>query len=244
MKTVSEVSRITGVSVRTLHHYDAIGLLPPSEITEAGYRLYDDTAMQRLQSILLFRELQFPLSEIKDILNSPGFDSREAIAQQINLLELKRKRLDEIILSARQILEEGADMMDFSAFDNEELEKYAQEAKKRWGNTDAYREYEQKSASKSEKMQADADAKMMSIFTEFGVLRQFSPDCEQAQQLVEKLRQHITENYYTCTVQILSGLGLMYTGDERFRKNIDAAGGSGTAEFASKAIGIYCEKNN
>lgn len=243
MKTVSEVSRLTGVSVRTLHHYDAIGLLTPSEVTEAGYRLYDDTAVQRLQSILLFRELQFPLGEIRGIIDSPGFDCREAVSQQIGLLELKRKRLDEIILSAKRLIEEGADIMDFKAFGNEELEKYAEEVKSRWGGTEAYREYEQKAAAQSEKEQSGVDAELMSIFAEFGALKQLSPDCGQAQELVEKLRQHITEKYYTCTVQILSGLGLMYTGDERFRKNIDAAGGDGTAEFAAKAIEIYCGKN-
>ena len=88
MRTVKEVSRLTGVSVRTLHHYDAIGLLKPTEVTRAGYRLYDDTALSRLQSILLFRELQFPLKEIKAILDSPDFDPEEALTQQIKLLEM------------------------------------------------------------------------------------------------------------------------------------------------------------
>ena len=86
MKTVTEVSKITGVSVRTLHHYDAIGLLRPTAVTEAGYRLYDDEALGRLQTILLFRQLQFPLKEIKKILDSPNFDPQEALAQQIELL--------------------------------------------------------------------------------------------------------------------------------------------------------------
>lgn len=88
MRTVNEVSKITGVSVRTLHHYDAIGLLKPTKVTEAGYRMYDDTAISRLQSILLFRELQFPLKEIKSILDSPNFDPAEALTQQIELLTI------------------------------------------------------------------------------------------------------------------------------------------------------------
>ena len=79
MKTVNEVSKLTGVSVRTLHHYDAIGLLKPTQVTEAGYRLYDDTALARLQTILLFRELQFPLKEIKSILDSPDFNREQAL---------------------------------------------------------------------------------------------------------------------------------------------------------------------
>ncbi len=102
MRTVKEVSKITGVSVRTLHHYDAIGLLKPTKVTEAGYRLYDDTALSRLQNILLFRELQFPLKEIKAILDSPDFDPSEAISQQIGLLELQYKHIGELIALAFQ----------------------------------------------------------------------------------------------------------------------------------------------
>ena len=95
MKTVKEVSRLTGVSVRALHHYDAIGLLKPTRVTEAGYRLYDEESLQRLQTILLFRELQFPLKEIKEILDSPGFDPIPALEQQIKMLELQRRHLDD-----------------------------------------------------------------------------------------------------------------------------------------------------
>ena len=103
MKTVAEVSRLTGVSVRTLHHYDAIGLLKPTAVTDAGYRLYDETALHRLQAILFFRELQFPLKEIKTILNHPEFDPAEALRQQIHLLELQRDRLNTLIHSAREM---------------------------------------------------------------------------------------------------------------------------------------------
>ena len=103
MRTVKEVSKLTGVSVRTLHHYDSIGLLKPTAVTESGYRLYDDTTLTRLQNILLFRELQFPLKDIKEILDNPDFVPEEALAQQIHLLELKRKRLDELISFALEI---------------------------------------------------------------------------------------------------------------------------------------------
>ena len=107
MRTVNEVSKITGVSVRTLHHYDAIGLLKPTRVTEAGYRMYDDAAISRLQSILLFRELQFPLKEIKTILDSPEFDCMEALTQQIELLELQYKRIGELLSFAREIKDKG-----------------------------------------------------------------------------------------------------------------------------------------
>ena len=88
MMTVHEVSRLTGVSIRTLQYYDRIGLLPPAEYTEAGYRLYDDTALETLQQILLFRELEFPLKEIRQIIQSPAFDRRKALEQQVELLSI------------------------------------------------------------------------------------------------------------------------------------------------------------
>ena len=107
MKTVKEVSNLTGISVRTLHHYDEIGLLKPTEVTEAGYRLYDDTALERLQMILLFRELQFPLKDIKAMLDSPTFNTDEALSQQIVLLELEYKRLGNLITHARNLQRKG-----------------------------------------------------------------------------------------------------------------------------------------
>ncbi|MDD6032471.1 MAG: MerR family transcriptional regulator, partial [Oscillospiraceae bacterium] len=144
MRTVREVSRLSGVSVRTLHHYDAIGLLKPTQVTEAGYRLYDDTALERLQTILLFRELEFPLREIRDILDDPGFDRALALEQQIRMLELRRDHLGDLIAFARRLQRTGGKSMDFSAFDNSKLEQYTAEAKARWGKTGAWQEYEEK----------------------------------------------------------------------------------------------------
>ena len=242
MKTVNEVSKLTGVSVRTLHHYDAIGLLNPTQVTDAGYRLYDDTALARLQTILLFRELQFPLKEIKSILDSPDFNREQALKQQIGLLELQRRQLDTLISFAREIIETGVNNMDFSAFDKTEIEQYKAEVKEQWGKTDAYKEYEQKTAGQSEKVQTEAAEKLMQVFAEFGKIKHLAPESDAAQALVKELRQCITENYYDCTKPILESLGQMYVGDERFKANIDAHGGVGTAEFASKAIEIYCAK--
>ena len=241
MKTVKEVSRLTGVSVRALHHYDAIGLLKPTRVTEAGYRLYDDTALRRLQTILLFRELQFPLKEIKEILDSPGFDPKEALVQQIHLLELQRQHLDALISHARHIQKTGVISMDFSAFDTTEMDKYAAEAKARWGKTEAYKEFEQKTAGQTpEQMKAAGDA-LMALFAQFGAIRHTSPASGEAQALVAKLQGFITEHYYTCTKQILRGLGQMYIAGDSMTENIDNAGGKGTAEFAHQAIEVYCQ---
>ncbi len=231
MKTVKEISRLTGISVRTLHYYDEINLLKPTKTTDAGYRLYDDTALERLHSILLFRELQFPLKEIKAILDSSDFNTKTALEEQIKLLELQRNRLDEIIISAREILTKGTENMNFSTFDKTEIKKYADEAKQKWGCTDAYKEYIQKHYDS-----ADKTDKLMQIFAEIGKIKHLSPYCEEAQNLIKKLQNFITENYYTCTDEILRGLGQMYISDERFKKSIDDAGGAGTAEFTAKAI--------
>ena len=241
MKTVKEVSRLTGVSVRTLHHYDAIGLLKPTRVTEAGYRLYDDAALRRLQTILLFRQLRLPLKEIKEILDSPSFDPIDALEQQIHLLELQRQRLDELISHARQIQRTGVMDMNFEPFDTTEMDAYAAEAKARWGKTDAYKEFEQKTAGQTTaQMQSTSDA-MMDIFREFGAIRHLSPASEVAQALVAKLQAFITEHYYTCTKPILRGLGQMYIAGDSITENIESAGGEGTAAFAHQAIEIYCK---
>ena len=113
MMTVHEVSQKTGVSIRALHHYDSIGLLCPAAVSEAGYRLYDDAALERLQQILLFRELEFPLKDIAAILDSPNFDRGRALEQQIMLLELRREHLDRLLAMARDIQEKGVNTMQF-----------------------------------------------------------------------------------------------------------------------------------
>ena len=240
MKTVKEVSLLTGVSVRTLHHYDAIGLLKPTRVTEAGYRLYDDTALRRLQTILLFRQLQFPLKEIREILDSPGFDPMEALTQQIHLLELQRKHLDNLISHARKIQTTGVFPMDFSTFDTTELDQYTAEAKARWGKTKAWQEYEQKAAGQTaEQKQSTGDA-LMDIFARFGKIRHLSPESQEAQELVASLQDFITRHYYTCTKPILQGLGQLYIAGDSMTENIDKAGGEGTARFAHDAIEIFC----
>ncbi len=236
MKTVKEVSQFTGVSVRTLHHYDAIGLLKPTKVTEAGYRLYDDAALSRLQTILFYRELQFPLKTIREILDSKQFDPSEALTQQIRLLELQYAHLGELITYAREIQEKGVNEMNFTVFDNKEIEQYKEEAKERWGATAAYRE------SEARKVPDKAPQQMMEIFRRFAALRHLPPESEKVQALAAELQQHITDNYYTCTKEIFRGLGKLYDDDERFRRNIDHAAGEGTAAFVSRAVCIYCEK--
>ncbi len=140
MMTVNEVSKLTGVSIRALQYYDKIGLLHPAEYTEAGYRLYDNTTLERLQQILLFRELEFSLKEIQSILQSQDFDRGRALDQQICLLTLKKEHIENLITFARGLKQVGGMNMDFSAFDTAKMDEYATKAKEKWQHTNAYQE--------------------------------------------------------------------------------------------------------
>lgn len=240
--TVKEVSELTGVSIRTLHYYDEIGLLHPSEVTEAGYRLYDDTKLERLQQILLFRELEFPLKEIKEILDAPNFDRNRALQQQIDLLTLKKEHLENLISFAIGIKALGVKHMDFSAFDTKKIDEYSKRAKEQWGKTDAYKEFEEKSKDWTEDTTKNIANDMMKLFVIFGEMKEKDPAAEEVQAMVARLQAYITKHFYNCTNEILLSLGKMYSGGGEFTENIDKAGGEGTAEFTTKAIEIYCDK--
>ena len=242
MFTVNEVSKIAGISIRTLQYYDKIGLLPPSGFTDSGYRLYDEISLEKLQTILLFRELEFPLNEIKKIIENPNFDRKKAFSEQIKLLKIRREQIDALISLAEKLIKKEEKILDFSAFDKSKLKEYEAEAKEKWGKTSAFKEFESKNEVRSDDENSFIAGGMMKIFEEFGKISGNSPKSEEAQKLVEKLQNFITENYYKCTDEILFGLGQMYVFDERFTKNIDNAGGTGTAEFVSKAIAVYCGK--
>ena len=236
LMSVHEVAELTGITARTLHYYDEIGLLKPTKVTEAGYRMYDDKALSRLQNILLFRELEFPLKEIKEILNSPNFDPSEVIAQQIELLELQYKHIGELITFTREIQKKGVTAMNFDVFDKSEIEKYEEEVKAKWSNTKAYQEYMQKDIARDKEGYGKLADEMMTMFSELGKLKHLSPDAHEVQEKISALQQFITDHYYVCTDEILRGLGEMYVCDERFKNNIDKAGGAGTADFVRQAI--------
>ena len=240
MMTVKEVSNLTEVSIRTLQYYDKIGLLHPAHRTQAGYRLYDDAALERLQQILLFRELEFSLEDIRKILKNPEFDREKALEQQITLLTLKKQHLEKLIALAEKIRTTGGNVMDFNAFDTQKIKKYTEQAKKEWGETPEYKEFEEKTAHKTEKEVKDMSSQLMDIVAAFGGMQSKDPADSEVQAQVKKLRDFITENYYTCTKPILHQLGQMYGAGGEFTENINAAGGEGAAEFAQKAIEIYC----
>ena len=243
MMTVHEVSKLAGVSIRTLQYYDKIGLLHPTGYTDAGYRLYDDTDLERLQHILLFRELEFPLKDIKAIINSPDFDRGKALEQQIGLLKLKKEHIENLMNFALGIKMLGVRHMDFKVFDRSKLDEYSKQAKELYGNTLEYKKLQEKTKNRTKEEDNLLADRFMLLFREAGEIRNTDPASPEAQSIVRRIQDFITENLYTCSDKILSGLGKMYSGGGDFTKNIDEYGGEGTAEFVDKAIQIYCEKN-
>ena len=238
---IKEFAGFTGVSVRTLHYYDEIGLLTPAFVDRStGYRFYDENSLLRMQEILFYRELDFSLKSIGEILSSPNYDKNKALKEQKHLLTLKKERLERLI-SAIDGAVKGENVM--KAFDNSEFEKHKDEAKEKWGKTDAYKEHAERTKNYSKQKWNDLAEGMNNILAEFAICMNNGedPGSSEAQNLVKKLQNHITEKYYLCTTEILAGLGQMYVADERFKSNIDKHA-DGTAEFICEAIEIYCRK--
>ena len=192
---------------------------------------------------MLYRELEFPLKDIQAIMDSSDFDRNLALEQQIEMLTLKKEHLENLIQFARGIKALGVKYMDFTAFDTKKLDQYAEEAKKKWGNTDAYKEFEEKTKGKTKSQQNQMGAALMELFVEFGemVKNGAKPADEAVQAQVKKLQDYITDNFYTCTNEILAGLGKMYACGGEFTTNIDKASGEGTAVFVNEAIEVYCK---
>lgn len=241
---IGEVALLSGVTVRALHHYDKIGLLRPEGVTESGYRVYGTKELERLQQIMFFRELDFSLDEIGAILDAPDYDKNEVLLRHRTMLVSKRERIDGLIELVDKTLK-GEKKMSFKEFDaskmDAERKKYADEARARWGNTEAYKESEKRAAGRTEEQWKAFDERGAAILKEFSVNRHLSPKSDEAQALVKKWQDYISKNMYTCTDEILGCLGQMYVADERFKSNLDL-NGEGTAEFMAAAIEKYTKK--
>ncbi len=237
MMTIGQLSELAGVSIRTLQHYDRIGLLVPSARTEAGYRLYSEDDLVRLQQILLYRELEFPLKEIAAILGSEGFDRTRALEQQLALLRLKREQLDGLIRLAEQLME-GEDNMDFDAFDTSTYDEYARRAKQSWGQTSEWADYEQRSAGRSAKEERAMGEELLALFCPFGQMAAAGADPagDAARAQAKHIQAFICKHYYACSDEVFLQLGRAYGAGGEFTHNINAAAGPGAAEFAARAI--------
>ena len=249
MYKISEVAKLSKITVRTLHYYDEINLLSPS-VDNNGYRLYSDYDIEKLQQILFFRELEFSLKEIKEIINSPLFNRKKALLSHRDILIKKKNRLEKIIETVNKSLNEiekevvmSKEEM-FNGFSMKEINecknKYAKEVKNKYGNTKAYTEskkVDNYSKEKWEEIINEANEIYIELSNHLGE----SPESECVQNLVEKWRNHISKNYYNCTLEIFEGLSDMYVYNERFTENIDRFG-KGLADFLSKGIKVYCSK--
>ncbi|MBE6051540.1 MAG: MerR family transcriptional regulator [Clostridium sp.] len=244
---IKELADIVGISVRTLHYYDKINLLKPNAIKDNGYRLYNESDLERLQQILFFKELDFTLQEIKEILDNPNFNREEALNIHKKLLTEKVNRLQKIINNVDKTLKEmrGEIKMSnkekFDGFDMSEIDKYKEEVKRKYKDTDAYKENEEKTSKYTKDDWNRINEGMNAIFKKLAGLMDKSPEDKEVQVVVEEWRNYITKNFYNCTIDIFRGLGQMYVADERFKNNIDKIN-SGLAEFLSEAIKSYCDK--
>jgi MerR family transcriptional regulator, thiopeptide resistance regulator len=240
--TVGELAKLTGVTVRALHHYDEIGLVVPSQRTAAGYRLYDDADVIRLQQVLLFRELGLPLDEIAFAIDEAG-TREELLRKHREVLVAKRSKLDAMLTaldSALVALEKGQVMQPddvkqmFEGFDHSQ---YEEEARQKWGHTDAFKESMRrtKQYGKAEWDQIQGD--WGKIYGELAdLMKAGTPVADPAvQALVERHRAHIDRWFYPCSVDMHKGLGAMYVQDERFKANLDKVA-PGFAQYLSNAI--------
>lgn len=233
--TVGEIARLAGVSVRTLHYYDEIGLLHPAEISSSGYRRYGDAEISKLQQIVYLKKMGLSLSDVKRALDSSDYDKLDILKKHRELLVFQAKRLADMIELVDQLIK-GEITMEKHRFDTtkEQLlqQQYAQEAKARWGNTDAFQEY---CAREHTTEYAALSTEMEKIFFAFSALRETDPAAPEAANLVKKWQNYITEHFYTCTDQTLLSLADLYEFDQRFQATIDKVG-EGTSVFMAKAI--------
>lgn len=241
--TVGEMARLAGITVRTLHHYDEVGLVSPSERSQGGYRLYGSETVDRLQEVLFFRELGFGLDEIRSIVGAAGYDRITALARQRCLVEQKAARLLHMMDALDRALEaerQGVAMKPeekLEVFGDFEPDEHAAEAEERWGDTDAYRESARRTASytKADWRQLSDEANAINaklLALEDGGV---PPADSRAMDLAEEHRAHISKWFYACSPEIHAGLGEMYVADQRFKDNIDKVG-AGFAEYLSAAI--------
>ncbi|WP_125152319.1 MerR family transcriptional regulator [Clostridium rectalis] len=246
---IKEVADMAGISVRMLHHYHKIGLLKPDYIKSNGYRLYTYRNLEKLQQILFYKELDFSLQEIKNLLDNPGFNSKNALKAHKRLLIEKKERMERIIKSLDKTLkslDEGVKMNSndlFKPFDMTQIEKhkreYAKETKEKYGSSKEYKQSKEKTAKYTKDNWINIMNEAEKICEKVALLMDREPHNHEVQEAVGAWRKFITDNFYECSIDNFRGLGELYIVDKRFTKNIDKYK-KGLAKFLSEAINIYC----
>lgn len=247
--SVKELANLVGISVRTLHHYDEINLLNPSKISEAGYRLYSEDNLDRLQQILFFKELDFPLKKIKQILDDPSFNKQEALQLHKKMLMDKRNHIDQMIQTINQTTKHFKGEINmtneekFIGFDFNKNE-YEQEAREKWGGKTVDKANE-KLSNMPKQERFEKETEMNNIFRSLASVNneEKSPASEEAQQLIQNWNDFLNDNInYEYSLEVFKGLGELYIADERFTKNINQFG-DGLAQYMHEAINIYVENH-
>ncbi|MDN0198052.1 MerR family transcriptional regulator [Streptomyces sp. S.PNR 29] len=241
--SVGQVAGFAGVTVRTLHHYDDIGLLVPSERSHAGHRRYSDADLDRLQQILFYRELGFPLDEVAVLLDDPEADPRVHLRRQHELLTARIEKLRKMAAAVEHAMEArkmGIDLTPeekFEVFGDKDPEQYAEEAEQRWGGTPQYAESQRRTARYTKEDWNRIQAEMAHWGERYDALMTAGdpPTGEAAMDMAEEHRQHICRWYYECSYEIHTGLGEMYVSDERFKAFYDSMR-PGLAEHLRDAI--------
>ncbi|WP_335938345.1 MerR family transcriptional regulator [Streptomyces sp. PTD5-9] len=247
--SVGQVAGFAGVTVRTLHHYDGIGLLSPGGRSHAGHRRYDDADLDRLQRILFYRELGFPLDEIAVLLDDPDADPQEHLRRQHRLLTdriAELRRMADAVETAMEARKMGIDLTPeerFEVFGDRDPEEHAEEAGRRWGDTDAYAESRRKAARYTKEDWQRMQAESADWDAAYAALMEAGEPAvgERARELAEAHRQHITRWFYECTPEMHRGLAAMYVSDPRFRAHYEAIW-PGMAEHLHDAIDANAER--
>ncbi|MEW9668194.1 MerR family transcriptional regulator [Ammoniphilus sp. 3BR4] len=240
---VKELADLVGISIRTLHYYDEIGLLSPEEITDSGYRLYSTDNLEMLQQILFYRELDFPLKEIKKMITSSSFDKQEALIQHQKMLLEKRDKLDKLIQTVDRSIRHMrgeiimTDKEKFEGFDFSH-NPYEKEARERWGD-----EAVDQSKAKIANMRKEVQEEVTKIYAKLATLRHTSPESDEAQAAIKDWFDCLNQNFGNYSLDAFKGLGHLYVDDERFTQNIDQYG-EGLAQFMCKAMAYFADHHN
>jgi DNA-binding transcriptional MerR regulator len=242
--TIKEISRLAGVSTRTIRYYDQIGLLPPAEIGGNGYRYYDRSSLLALQQILFFRELDVPLKKIIQLMSMPDFNPLEALSNHRRSLQKKAARTQALIQTLNKtisMIEGDQSMAEKEIFKGFDEEKYAEEAKARWGGTESYKISLQRWASYSHTQQEEIKAKGGEITTRMvGVNAAIQPDDAGVQQAIGEYLAYLNQYFYPCDAEFLRGLAEMWVTDARFAVNYERIR-EGGAQFVREAVNYFCD---
>lgn len=246
--SVHTLASLAGISVRTLHYYDEIGLLSPKVNPENGYRQYNDEDLLKLQQILFFRELEFPLSEIKAMLSDPIFNREKALEEQKKLLQMKRDRLNTLIHTVETMIEKGGERMTddqkFTGFSTDQMDQYKEEAKKRWGHTDAWKQSQERMKNWTKEDYEKVEKETTEWTERFASLKREGKgvDSSEVQIMIETHFNNL-RRFYEPSFEMYEGLGEMIASDPRFVAYYDKHE-KGLAQFMRDAMVEYVKNRS